>query len=81
MPAVVCVVGGGGASSASAEAWGPSQRQQGGNVTGHSRCLPVRPGCQETGSVIPGSLPPPATGHPRLGFKLLSSSRLPAPLL
>ena len=44
----------------------PGTRSEAGEeetVTGHSRCLPVRPGCQETGSVVPGSLPPPTTGH------------------
>lgn len=34
-------------------------------VTGHFRCPPIRPGCQETGLIVPGSLPPPATGHHR----------------
>lgn len=34
-------------------------------VTGHFRCPPICPGCQETGLIVPGSLPPPATGHHR----------------
>lgn len=65
MPAVVCVGGGGVPHQRLQRPGTLSEAGEEETVPGHSRCLPVRPGCQETGSVIPGSLPPPATGHPR----------------
>lgn len=63
MPAVVCVCRGGAPHQRLQRLVTLSEAGEEETVTGHSHCLPVCPGCQETGSVIPGSLPPPATGH------------------